>query len=66
MPLAYESLLELARNHGLSKVDEAVREHQGVERERRELLQREVVEEVKPVLEVSCAVILQPTDPNVV
>jgi hypothetical protein len=47
-------------------VDEAVREHQGVERERRELLQREVVEEVKPVLEVSCAVILQPTDPNVV
>lgn len=53
MPLAYESLLKMSQ--GLPELDfigEDVKMHQGIERTRQEIMARDVVPEVMPVLEV--------------
>jgi vancomycin permeability regulator SanA len=47
-------LVQLAHRYQLGQVEAAVLSHQGVEKERQDVRVREVVAEVKPVLEVSC------------
>lgn len=56
MPLAYEALETLATRHQLPLVLEAIEAHQGMARDRQDELAREIIPEVKPVLEVSCTV----------
>ncbi|EIW68704.1 hypothetical protein TREMEDRAFT_69156 [Tremella mesenterica DSM 1558] len=51
LPVAYDSLEKLARRQGLRDLEDAVRQLQGLEKERREMQARAVVEEVRPVLE---------------
>lgn len=53
MPLAYEALTQMARREGSDDLLGAVEHHQGLEKEKREILARETVQEVKPVMEVS-------------
>lgn len=53
MPLAYEALQQLATRHQLPHVEEAVSSHMGTEKERRDFVAREVIDEVKPVMDVS-------------
>jgi DNA-directed RNA polymerase len=53
LPLAYEALADLAHRHHLQDLGEQVHDHQEGERNRREFIARAVVDEVKPVSEVS-------------
>ncbi|KAK8846742.1 hypothetical protein IAR55_005829 [Kwoniella newhampshirensis] len=53
VPLACEAVTEAARQHSMPQLEEAVREFQGLEKQKRELLAQEVIEEVSPVLEAA-------------
>jgi hypothetical protein len=54
MPLAYEALLHMIKGREeLEFIREEIRAHQTVERTRQDLLARDVVPEVRPVLQVS-------------
>jgi hypothetical protein len=52
LPVATEALLELARSYALEGMEREIQLFQGHEREKREILSRQVVQEVVPVLEV--------------
>ena len=68
LPLAFDALLEMARTHRLVKIEQKVLEIKGWEKEQRERAAREVVAEVRPVLEVSESVSLAKTrrEPQIV
>ncbi|OCF41176.1 DNA-directed RNA polymerase, mitochondrial [Kwoniella heveanensis CBS 569] len=51
VPIAIDAVLEAAKQQDIPELEEAVREFQGIEKQRREEIAREVIEEVKPVLE---------------
>nr|XP_018265754.1 DNA-directed RNA polymerase, mitochondrial [Kwoniella dejecticola CBS 10117]OBR87912.1 DNA-directed RNA polymerase, mitochondrial [Kwoniella dejecticola CBS 10117] len=51
VPLACEALIETAKQHDMADLEDAVRDFQGLEKARREEIAREIIEEVKPVLE---------------
>ncbi|WRT65024.1 uncharacterized protein IL334_001965 [Kwoniella shivajii] len=53
VPLACEAVTEAARQHSMVHLEESVKDFQGVERQRREEIAQEVIEEVKPVLETA-------------
>lgn len=53
LPLAYDSLLDLARRTSASKLADQVHELQGLDKERRELQARDAPPEVIPVMAVS-------------
>jgi len=53
LPLAFATLLEAARENGLYDLEHKVQEIQGWEKEQRERQARQMVEEVRPVTEVS-------------
>ncbi|WWC67681.1 uncharacterized protein I206_101593 [Kwoniella pini CBS 10737] len=53
VPLACEALIETAKQHALTDLEDSVREFQGFEKARREEIAREYIEEVKPVLETA-------------
>ena len=53
MPLAYDSLLDLARRTSAPKLADQVHELQGLDKERRELQARDAPPEVIPVMAVS-------------
>ncbi|WVR04429.1 hypothetical protein IAU60_001432 [Kwoniella sp. DSM 27419] len=51
VPLAIDAVLDVAAQNDLHELEGAVREYQGIEQEKRDIIAREVIEEVKPVLE---------------
>ncbi|KAK6904008.1 hypothetical protein I203_107520 [Kwoniella mangroviensis CBS 8507] len=53
VPLACDALIEAARRHNMTQLEDSVREFQGLEKQRREEIAREIIDEVKPVLETS-------------
>ncbi|WWC87227.1 uncharacterized protein L201_002115 [Kwoniella dendrophila CBS 6074] len=53
IPLACEALTETARRHDMIQLEDAVREFQGIEKQRREEIAKEVIDEVNPVLETA-------------
>jgi hypothetical protein len=53
LPLAFDALLVAARAMKLSNIEQTVLEIKGWEKEQRERQARQVVEEVRPVTEVS-------------
>ena len=53
LPLAYDSLLDLARRTSSPKLADQVHELQGLDKERRELQVRDAPPEVIPVMAVS-------------